>query len=84
MLDRAPHPNAAKVFVNWLLTREGQQLWQNTQLQVSVRGDLDDGAVPRNWLPQPGVNYFDENAWEFTLETQPSIREDVRNMLTGR
>jgi len=84
MLDRAPHPNAAKVFVNWLLTREGQQLWQNTQLQVSVRSDLDDGAVPREWLPQPGVNYFDENAWEFTLETQPSIREDVRNMLTGR
>jgi ABC-type Fe3+ transport system substrate-binding protein len=63
LVDRAPHPNAAKVFVNWLLTREGQQLWQNTQLQVSVRGDLDDGAVPRNWLPQPGVNYFDENAW---------------------
>jgi ABC-type Fe3+ transport system substrate-binding protein len=84
ILDRAPHPNAAKVFVNWLLSREGQQLWQNAQLQVSVRNDLDDSAVPREWVPQPGVEYFDENAWEFTLNTQPSIREDMRNMLTRR
>src|SRR5207248_4774911 len=60
ILDRAPHPNAAQLFVNWLLTREGQQLWQNAQLQVSVRNDLDDSAVPREWLPQPGVDYFDE------------------------
>jgi iron(III) transport system substrate-binding protein len=24
LLDRAPHPNAAKVFINWVLSREGQ------------------------------------------------------------
>jgi len=24
LMDRAPHPNAAKVFVNWFLSREGQ------------------------------------------------------------
>src|SRR6185436_12461964 len=24
LLNRAPHPNAAKVFINWLLSREGQ------------------------------------------------------------
>jgi ABC-type Fe3+ transport system substrate-binding protein len=84
LVDRAPHPNAAKLFVNWLLSREGQQLWQNAQLQVSVRNDLDDGAIPREWLPQPGVEYFDENAWEFTLDHQPAIREDIRAMLTRR
>ena len=26
LLDKAPHPNAAKVFINWALTREGQML----------------------------------------------------------
>ena len=25
--NRAPHPNAAKVAVNWLLSREGQTAW---------------------------------------------------------
>ncbi|SRR5579883_454691 len=81
LLDRAPHPNAAKVFVNWLLSREGQQLWEDAQRQVSVRNDLDDSAVPRAWLPQPGVDYFDENAWDFTLNEQPKIREEMRTMM---
>jgi ABC-type Fe3+ transport system substrate-binding protein len=84
LLDRAPHPNAAKVFVNWLLTREGQQLWQNAQFQVSVRNDLDDSVVPKEWLPVPGVEYFDENDWEFTLNQQPAIREEIRTMMGRR
>jgi ABC-type Fe3+ transport system substrate-binding protein len=84
LVDRAPHPNAAKLFVNWLLSREGQQLWQNAQLQVSVRNDLDDSAVPKEWVPVPGVDYFDENGWELTLDIQPSIREDMRAMLGRR
>ncbi|HZR98228.1 MAG TPA: extracellular solute-binding protein [Chloroflexota bacterium] len=81
LLDRAPHPNAAKLFVNWLLTREGQQIWENAQRQVSVRNDLDDSALPAEWVPQPGEDYFDENAWDFTLEVQPKIREDIRAMM---
>jgi ABC-type Fe3+ transport system substrate-binding protein len=28
LMNRAPHPNAAKVFVNWLLSREGQSAFQ--------------------------------------------------------
>ena len=24
----APHPNAAQVFINWFLSREGQETWQ--------------------------------------------------------
>jgi ABC-type Fe3+ transport system substrate-binding protein len=84
LLDRAPHPNAARLFVNWLLSREGQQLWQNAQLQVSARNDLDDSAIPKDWLPVPGVEYFDENGWELTLDVQPMIREDLRTMMGRR
>jgi iron(III) transport system substrate-binding protein len=84
LLDHAPHPNGAKLFVNWLLSQEGQQIWQDAQQQVSVRNDLDDGGVPRDWIPQPGVEYFDENAWEFTLDTQPKIRDDLRAMMGSR
>ena len=72
LVDRAPHPNAAKLFANWLLSREGQQLWQNAQLQVSVRNDLDDSAVPPDTVPQPGVDYFDDTNWTLLLETQPA------------
>lgn len=29
LMNRAPHPNTAKLFTNWLLSREGQMLLQN-------------------------------------------------------
>ncbi len=81
LLDRAPHPNAAKLFINWLLSREGQQIWQDAQLQVSVRNDLDDSKLPKEWIPEPGVAYPDQNGWEETLTIQPMIREEIRRML---
>ena len=31
LMDKAPHPNAAKVFVNWLFSREGQISFQKSQ-----------------------------------------------------
>ena len=36
-----PHPNAVKVFVNWLLSREGQMAWLiKTDRDCSMRADL--------------------------------------------
>jgi iron(III) transport system substrate-binding protein len=63
MLNRAPHPNAAKVFINWFLSRRGQ-------IALQKLGDPDDPAgsrridIPKDDLPpdarmQPGVKYFD-------------------------
>lgn len=28
LLNKAPHPNAARLFINWYLSREGQTVWQ--------------------------------------------------------
>ena len=36
LLNRAPHPNAAKVFINWLLTKEAQTAWAK-ELQTNSR-----------------------------------------------
>jgi iron(III) transport system substrate-binding protein len=63
MLNHAPHPNAAKVFINWFLSRKGQ-------IALQKLGDPDDPAgsrridIPKDDLPpdarmQPGVKYFD-------------------------
>src|SRR5689334_3025121 len=30
LINRAPHPNAARVFINWYLSRQGQIVWQRT------------------------------------------------------
>jgi iron(III) transport system substrate-binding protein len=54
LFNRAPHPNAAKVFINWLLSREGQQFYANTLDQPSRRLDV---VSPADRLPNPNVQY---------------------------
>jgi ABC-type Fe3+ transport system substrate-binding protein len=44
LFDKAPHPNAAKVFINWLLTKEGQSIWSKAGQYNSRRRD-----VPTFW-----------------------------------
>ena len=41
VIKGAPHPNAAKVFFNWLLSREGQELHGKTAQQPTRRLDVD-------------------------------------------
>jgi iron(III) transport system substrate-binding protein len=55
MFNRAPHPNAAKVYINWLLSKEGQTDHARALGTVSSRLDVPhDHAEP--WkVPQPGA-----------------------------
>jgi ABC-type Fe3+ transport system substrate-binding protein len=45
-----PHPNATKVFVNWLLGKEGQELYGKAMLQGTRRLDVDT-----QWLKESGI-----------------------------
>jgi iron(III) transport system substrate-binding protein len=49
LFNRAPHPNAAKVAINWLLSREGQIVYQKIELDgESLRIDIPkDNVIPR-------------------------------------
>jgi ABC-type Fe3+ transport system substrate-binding protein len=50
ILKNAPHPNAAKVFVNWLLSKEGQEVWGQAMNDGTRRVDVDT-----KWLAQHDV-----------------------------
>src|SRR5262245_2455152 len=51
LVNRAPHANAAKVFINWLLTRDAQILWAKEVETNSRRLGIEPGnpelVVPR-------------------------------------
>jgi len=55
MLKGAPHPNAAKVFINWLLTKDGQTAYTKSALENSRRSDVEPGN-PATAL-KAGVKY---------------------------
>ncbi len=61
--DRAPHPNAAKLFVNWLLSREGMTYVHDHVLDApnprnSLRKDVPKTNVRKGTMPEPGKTYF--------------------------
>ncbi len=47
MPKRAPHPNAAKLFVNWFLTKDGQTIYTQDTLNNSRRLDVPPQAPER-------------------------------------
>ena len=50
LVNRAPHPSAAKLFINWVLSKEGQTAWTIPNGWNSRRADVepgDKGALPR-------------------------------------
>jgi ABC-type Fe3+ transport system substrate-binding protein len=55
LVNNAPHPNAAKVFINWLLTKEGQTAWTTNTLTNSRRKDVPPGD-PATY-PSEGQKY---------------------------
>lgn len=55
LINRAPHPNAAKVFLNWLLGKDGQSAWTKHIVTNSRRLDVPPGD-PEAVLP-PGADY---------------------------
>ena len=50
ILKNAPHPNALRVFVNWLLGKEGQEIYSKALGQGTRRLDVDT-----KWLHEFGV-----------------------------
>jgi iron(III) transport system substrate-binding protein len=55
------HPNAAKVFVNWLLTREGQTIFARSFGNPSRRIDVSTEGFLSIFVPQAGEKlYWDD------------------------
>jgi ABC-type glycerol-3-phosphate transport system substrate-binding protein len=63
LINTAPNPNAARVFINWFLSRNGQSAWQtvmNMKVQEpsdSMRIDIPKGNVGASAKREEGKKY---------------------------
>ena len=63
LINRAPHPNAAKLFINWYLSRQGQSIWQHVmnvkelEASNSMRVDIPKDDVLADGKRVAGRNY---------------------------
>ncbi|MBI4331732.1 MAG: extracellular solute-binding protein [Chloroflexi bacterium] len=74
-VNRAPHPNAAKLYVNWLLSKEGAALWSRVHIRQSARVDVPaDHIAPEDRI-QPGVKYFETFTQEYLSTATSALAE---------
>ena len=78
LVNKAPHPNGAKVFLNWLLAKEGQTAWSKAMGYVSRRLDVPTDHLPPYWIPKPGVKY-----WPGYYEEDATLSPEQEKVLKG-
>lgn len=75
LMKNAPHPNAAKVFVNWILSREGQMELQRVLARVqaaeSRRIDIPKDDVPEDVRWAEGIEYMELDSRPEWIEMGP-------------
>jgi ABC-type Fe3+ transport system substrate-binding protein len=66
LLKNSPHPNAAALFLNWITTKEGMQLYIDLEGAPGTRIDLDTSKLLiQEVIPKPGKKYFDSAEWTY-------------------
>lgn len=67
LINRAAHPNAARVFINWLLTREGQTIFSQAHGSPSGRLDVTTEGLNPELVVKPGGKYVPGDDEELLL-----------------
>lgn len=72
--SQAPHPNAAKVFVNWFMSKEGLTTWSKSSLTQSARKDVPTDFLYPEGIRNPKVKYFNSNTEEVLLKESEMMK----------
>jgi len=82
--NRAPHPNAAKVAVNWLLSKEGQGTWLDYNAKTAGQYDSLREDIPKDKVSELGRRIKGgKYLWLKTewIEDVDSIRDVIKKAL---
>jgi ABC-type Fe3+ transport system substrate-binding protein len=85
MFNKAPHPKAAKLLINWLASKEGLEIYARVSERATNRTDVDEKSfLTEHIIPKPGVEYFDAYDWEFSVNTKAKVRRMLKKMLSSK
>jgi iron(III) transport system substrate-binding protein len=89
VIKNQPHPNAAKVFVNWLLSKEGQEVFSKALGQATRRLDVDtswinsrgDVRAAKDFLPPEDYSKYENQSQEKIETIRLPARKLARQLL---
>jgi len=76
LFNRAPNPNAARIYINWLLSKEGQTIFARANGYVSARLDVPADHTEPWRVPLPGaIKTYTKAAIQVKDSLQPLLQE---------
>ena len=82
--NKAPHPKAAQLFANWILSKEGLETYGKGYGSATLRTDVDESYLNPGNLPKKGVKYFDDTEWKWIVGGRHESRDKVWKILKTR
>ncbi|MBI4334714.1 MAG: extracellular solute-binding protein [Chloroflexi bacterium] len=73
LVTKAPHPNAARLFVNWALTKEGGAVFSKAHGYQSARLDVPTDFLEPENIRQPGIKYIGMDKPEYWNKKVPML-----------
>lgn len=80
LVNKAPHPNAAKLFINWFLTKQGGTAYASNVKVNHAR--LDVPVADPDSMPRPGYEYKMRNQEEI-YDTIAEVQKEVISLTGG-
>jgi iron(III) transport system substrate-binding protein len=88
LIKNSPSPNAAKVFINWFMSKEGQEVWGKAHGHASRRVDVETKSLARigvrgakDFLTIDEFNKYENQSEEKVLTVRAPSREFARKIL---
>ena len=80
LFNKAPHPNAAKIYINWLLGKDGQAVFARASGYVSARVDVPTDHTEPWRVPRPGaIKTYTKAAMQVKDDLMPLLNEVFGN-----
>lgn len=74
-VNRPAHPDARTVFINWILSKEGQTVISRAMSIQSARVDVPTDHLSPGYVRQAGVKYFSGDSEEVLLRGVDSMKQ---------
>lgn len=81
LIAKPAHPNAQKVFINWLLSKEGQLVYSKANGTGSKRVDMPTDHLGPDEFKEPGIRYLPED--EEFYAAKPQFEKVLEEIFKG-
>lgn len=82
--NKPAHPNAMRVFVNWLAGKEAVEIYARSDDVATLRTDVDESFLDPAAVPRRGVTYPDDADPAWRSGEKLEIGRKIRALLKGQ